>query len=364
MLKKLISELEQESKKLQLLLDNIRENFFSADWVNNKVIYISDVCYDIYGYPAKNFLDDYKFWFKVIHPDDKEKVKKTHERLNKGEKVIREYRIIHAEGSIRWVQNTIVPTLNEEGVIIRVDGYTTDITEGKESQLKIEELNMLICRASHDLKGPLNSAKNYIAIAKDEVKDKTALGYLNKIGSAYDNMEQLVLSLLNLEKLHCQSVNIKKIDIRRMVNGILSSVNNIQGFSSVKISNDVKESAEIDQDADCMCSILYNLISNAIIYRRDSGDSFVNVNAYDENGYFIIRISDNGLGIPLSIQNKLFDKYVKGNNGLGGSGLGLYIVKKMVEKIGATISFDSEENKGTTFTIKLPYSINEINAAA
>jgi PAS domain S-box-containing protein len=364
MLKALIASVEQESKRLQMLLDNIRENFFSSDWVNKKVTYISDICFDIYGYPPKCFFDDYEFWFKVIHPDDKEMVLKTSEKLLKGEKVTREYRIIHADGSIKWVQNTIVPTLSEKGEIMRVDGYTSDITERKKGMAKIEELNMLICKASHDLKGPLNSAKNYIAIAKESITDKNVLAYLDKIGNAYDNMEQQVFSLLNLEKLHCSSVAIKKVDVNKLVTGILQSINNLPGFNQVEIVNEIGLNDLVYQDIDCMHSILYNLISNAVIYKRDIENAFVKIEAHRDGNRLVLTISDNGKGIAEAMKNKIFDKYVRGNTGKAGSGLGLYIVKKMVEKINGDISFASEEKIGTSFTVSLPILVNATNKAA
>lgn len=363
MIRKMITGIEQDNNKLQMLLDNIRENFFSADWVNNKVTYISDICHSIYGYPPQCFLDNYKFWFEVIHPDDKEMVMKSNQALVNGEKATREYRIIHADGSVRWVQNTIVPTLNEKGEVIRVDGYTSDITERKKSLSLIEELNTMICRASHDLKGPLNSAKNYIAIAKNEVIEENALKYLNKINAAYDNMEQQVLSLLNLEKLHCSKANNKRIIMKDLIIRMLASINNLRGFNKTEVIIDVENASEIYSDIDCMYSILYNLVSNAIVYRRDETDSFVKISSSFNNEHYIIKVSDNGIGIAENKQNRMFEKYAKDNNSSGGHGLGLYIVKKMVEKMNGKISVVSQQMKGTTFTVELPVIAQPNNIA-
>ncbi|HXP50150.1 MAG TPA: PAS domain-containing protein [Bacteroidia bacterium] len=188
-----------ENANLQQLLDKIQENFFIADWVAKKVTYISPACLNIYGYPPENFFADHNFWFNVIHPDDQERVAKTHEQFKFGKKIEREYRIIHANGSIRWVYNTIVPTVDEKGTVIRVDGYTKDITEKKESELRINELNALIYKANHDLRGPLNAAKIYITLAAENVKDEKALAYLEKVNYAYNNIEEKLLAILRMQ---------------------------------------------------------------------------------------------------------------------------------------------------------------------
>jgi len=189
----------QDNTNLQLLLDKIQENFFIADWVAKKVTYISPACLNIYGYPPENFFADHNFWFNVIHPDDKERVAKTHEQFKFGKKVEREYRIIHANGSIRWVFNTIVPTVDKNGTVLRVDGYTKDITERKEAELRINELNALIYKANHDLRGPLNAAKIYITLATENVKDEKALNYLEKVNYAYNNIEEKLLAILRMQ---------------------------------------------------------------------------------------------------------------------------------------------------------------------
>jgi PAS domain S-box-containing protein len=199
MIKNITTDIVEDNNNLQQLLDKTEDNFFMADWVNKKVTYISRACLKIYGYPPENFFADHKFWFNVIHPDDKERIAKTNEQFKFGKKIEREYRIIHANGSIRWVFNTIVPTVDEKGTVTRVDGYTKDITERKEAELRINELNALIYKANHDLRGPLSSAKIYITLATENVKDEKALAYLEKVNYAYNNIEEKLLAILRMQ---------------------------------------------------------------------------------------------------------------------------------------------------------------------
>jgi len=346
--------LEEEDQELQTLMNNISENFYSADWENNQVTYISPVCLKLYGYPPEAFFADHQLWFKLIHPDDKEKIAKSNERLRNGKKTTREYRIIHADGSVRWVSSTIVPTLGATGKVIRVDGCTTDITERKMATSKIEELTMVIGRVSHDLRGPLNSAKNYIAIAMDDITDAPTLDYLKKINGAYNSMEQQLLSLLSLERVHCSILKPELLDINGLVTDIINSINNITGFNKVKIETDLQLNEEIYCDKIYMHSIIYNLINNAIAYRRDIPNAFVHITAYFDYGDLVFSVSDNGVGIPAAIRDNVFQKFVKGDTKDSGLGLGLFIVNSLVEKLGGCIGIESEEMKGTTFNLRLP----------
>jgi PAS domain S-box-containing protein len=343
-------------KRLVTLTDNVEENFFSLNVVNGRreLVHISKACLKIYGYPPENFLAEENFWFKVIHPDDKDRIAKLDENLYKGEKSIREYRIICNDGTIKWVSNKVIPTLDKDGKLIRLDGYTTDITERKNAELKIERYNTLMYQISHDLRGPLNSAKNYIDIAIVKVKDETAINYLMKINQSYDKLEHHILSLLDLGRLNRTEVAFEKIDTIPFVRNIIATLDGIKDFDQIKFSTDIKIRDDLYSDRQYLQSILYNLINNAIKFRRNIPDSFINVSMNFENNRIIIRVSDNGMGVPKEIRCKVFNMFVKGGTESTGNGLGLYIVKNLVTKLKGEVSLESEENKGTTFTIALP----------
>ena len=96
---------------------------------------------------------------------------------------------------------------------------------------------------------------------------------------------------------------------------------------------------------------------NSITHKRDIQDAFVKVCSYTENDDVIIKVADNGMGIPVNLQDKIFSKFVKGDSSSTGTGLGLYIVKSLADKLNGAISFESEPMKGTTFTLRIPATI-------
>jgi PAS domain S-box-containing protein len=339
---------------LLTLVDNLEESFFSVDCIKRKVTYSSRATLKIYGYPRENFLEDPMFWFKVIHPDDKERVMAQEPLLANGKTLIREYRIIKLNGCVKWVQNKVIPTLDKEGKLIRLDGYTVDIDERKRAEIKLENYNTLMYQISHDLRGPLNTAKNYIAIGLDKVKGEPAHTYFSKINESYNRLESHVLSLLDLGRLNRTESIIEQIELLPMIRNIIGSMEGNEGFESIKFNTEVKVSGDFYSDRQYLQSIIYNLISNAIKFRKDACNSFVNISLSTENDNTVIRVADNGRGMPQEVQDKAFNIFAKGSTSNKGSGLGLYIIMKLVKKLKGEIQLESKENEGTTFTITLP----------
>ncbi|HVV56396.1 MAG TPA: PAS domain-containing sensor histidine kinase [Mucilaginibacter sp.] len=117
----------------------IDEVFFTVDMINQKVLSISDACERLFGYKRSNFLSSPGFWISLVHPDDKHIINAEEKLLQKGKRVSNEYRINCKDGSIKWVENRIVPYLDDRGILSRIDGVTRDITEQKAAREKYLE---------------------------------------------------------------------------------------------------------------------------------------------------------------------------------------------------------------------------------
>jgi PAS domain S-box-containing protein len=134
--------LERAYDEFNKLFSNINEVLFSVDMVSYKVIQMSPACEKLFGYTPEEFLTQPDLWQKIIHPDD---LHISHEQvgiLTKGQQVFNQYRIIHKNGSIRWTENKVIPTLDENGRLIRLDGITNDITLKRENAQKLQESEM------------------------------------------------------------------------------------------------------------------------------------------------------------------------------------------------------------------------------
>ncbi|MCX6296989.1 MAG: HAMP domain-containing sensor histidine kinase, partial [Bacteroidetes bacterium] len=125
-------------------------------------------------------------------------------------------------------------------------------------------------------------------------------------------------------------------------------------FSRLKVTTNVSILNAFHSNRFIIETIIQNLIENAVKYQNvNEPESFLKINISDHRDGIQIIVSDNGIGIDQSVQNKIFDMYFKGTESSKGSGLGLYLVKKCVEKLDGEIILDSKKGKGARFTVLL-----------
>jgi PAS domain S-box-containing protein len=132
-------KLSQANLELSHLFNTIDDVFFSRDMISNKLIQISKGCEKMYGYTREEFLAEPGLWRRIIHPDNAKLPQDNDARFAKGETIINVYKIIHKEKGIRWAESKIIPTLDEKGKLIRLDGATRDITERKLMELELQQ---------------------------------------------------------------------------------------------------------------------------------------------------------------------------------------------------------------------------------
>ncbi len=131
--------LNKAHKELNDLLEDINEVFFSLDMITCCITQMSAGCKKLYGYTSEEFFEDEKLWHRLIYPPDKEIRKSYLDKLRNGKQVVVQYRIVHKDKSILWIENKIMPVLNETGTLIRIDGVTGDITERKHAEEQLEK---------------------------------------------------------------------------------------------------------------------------------------------------------------------------------------------------------------------------------
>jgi signal transduction histidine kinase len=232
----------------------------------------------------------------------------------------------------------------------------------RESKIQIEknqiienknaELDSFFYRVSHDLKGPITSLQGLHNLVTMEVKDPTSLQYFGMYRNQVNRMYNIVMSLIDLTQMkHMESVKVK-IDFPLLVSECISSYNYLDNF---KIIDFVKEIEEVDFHSEwaIINTILQNLIENAIKYSRPY-DPFVKISIHRENNSIQISVEDNGQGIDEIHQAKIFDMFYRASERAKGSGLGLYILKRAVERLNGIIELKSKLHEGSTFIVTLP----------
>lgn len=133
------NEAMRANNELNRIFNAIDEIIFSVDIPNNRLTHVSAACEKIYGYTAEEFYRTHDLWQKVIHPEDFHISIEFMDELQKGNIVFNQYRIIHKNKRVYWIENKITPTLDKEGKLIRVDGVTSDITKRKLAEISLSE---------------------------------------------------------------------------------------------------------------------------------------------------------------------------------------------------------------------------------
>jgi signal transduction histidine kinase len=218
---------------------------------------------------------------------------------------------------------------------------------------KNEELDAFFYRISHDLKAPISSLVGLSTLARYDVKDPEALAYFEKQHEQLSRLSDMVRGLVNIIHAGEGQHPKVKIDFEKMIQGCIDSFNSLKNADKVKYIIDVPEGIMYHSEWVILNSIFQNLIENSIKYANEV-DPYIRVQIREADKELIIIVEDNGLGIPEMHQSKIFDLFYRATQNSKGSGLGLYILKRSVDKLKGKIELKSEEDKGTTFIIKLP----------
>ncbi len=262
-------------------------------------------------------------------------------------------------GEELWVSSTYTPIFNKEGEVDKVIIIDTDITQLKQTEKSLiqanKDIQAFVHKASHDLKSPLASMLGLIDSARETEDVDRWKRYWDLLKSTGKTMETMLHELLELSKIQKTTPNLEAIDLARLIDKLLQSITFLPGREAVDVQVDLTLIKEMVTDRNLLFSILQNLISNSIKYRKlDTTESFANVKL-ETNGHQVqIRVTDNGIGMKAEEAEKAFEMFYRSGTQSTGTGLGLYIVKTAVEKLNGSISMKSIPGEGTTFFIQLP----------
>jgi len=270
-----------------------------------------------------------------------------------------EIKKVRADKLEKLVSNGIVPYGSKFVISDTIANTLDHFTEEKEID---RAKNEFVALASHQLRTPLSIINWYADGLLSGTVGGTPEGrkkYLDGIYQANRRMIELVDALLNVSRIDLGTIAIKPepIQLKSMAMNILGEFEPQVKSKRLIVSVDYDESLPVvNADHKFMRVIIENLVSNAVKYTPSDGKITVRFKKQDPN--ILISVEDTGFGIPSSQKEKVFTKLFRADNvrakDTDGTGLGLYIVKSVVEQTGGKVWFESTENKGTTFYVTLP----------
>ena len=232
---------------------------------------------------------------------------------------------------------------------------TSELEKQNEELVKVNsELDSFVYSTSHDLRAPLVSVMGLIDLSKREKDPELRSHYFEMIVNSMQKLDSFIKDITDFSRNARMQVEFDEIDFNELVESIFEELQYMQGSDLEKRIN-IENVEVFVSDPRRLKMIFNNLISNAIRYQsEENGTPYVAMDiTTDEKGAHIV-IHDNGLGIRDEYLARIFDMFFRASETSQGSGLGLYIVKEAVEKLGGSISVDSKQGEGTRFEINLP----------
>jgi PAS domain S-box-containing protein len=350
-------EAEQELEKFKLAVDGAGDQIFITS-SGGTILYANNATQEITGYSVEEIIGKTpRLWGSMNPPEYYDNLWET---IRKTKQPLRaEARNKRKNGQEYTASVHISPILDTKGSPLFFVGIEQDITEQKETDKMKSEFVSLV---SHQLRTPLTAINWYT-----EILLSGDLGELSKaqktqmleVYHASQRMTRLVGSFLNVSRIEFGTLRSipEPVHLSILAAEVFKDLAQDIGRKGLQIERQFPEDSDvITMDSSIARIVLQNLISNAVKYTAEGGT--VGIRIFREAGKMHIRVSDTGYGIPVAAQGKIFSKLYRADNIIpvapDGNGLGLYITKSVLEKIGGSIKFESTEGKGTVFEAEIP----------
>ena len=372
--------LRQREEQLRLALEAADMGNWDYD-VQTGVVKWSSGLEQIHGIPPGRFGGTFDDYLKDTHPEDRQRVVESLMRAMKGgDEHDVEYRICRPDGSERWVQGKGVVIRDENGQPSRMSGVCMDVTERKRAERERETLlareqharaeaeaanrakDDFLALVSHELRTPLNAIVGWIdMLMANEERDEALTARAFEVIKRNSGLQtRIIEDILDVSRIVTGKLQLdmRPVEMPAIINSTLAAVQLTAAQKKIQIRTVLNNRTDpMTGDPYRLQQIVWNLLSNAIKFTPEGGQVEIKLEQIGLNAR--ITVSDNGVGIPAGFLPRIFDRFSQADSSTtrkqGGLGLGLAIVRHLVEMHGGTIEAHSAgENRGAVFIVTLP----------
>jgi len=359
--------LQQSRERFRLITETIDAVLWLSDPGLEEMLYVSPAYERIWGRSCTSLYQRPRSFIEAIHPDDRAYFEALN--LHGREQWECEYPIVWPDGSVRWIHDRGSAIRDHAGELKGLTGLALDVTDRKSKELKLSEtvralgenakhlermnleLQQFAGIVSHDLKAPLRAISGLVGMLSEDFGGAMAADareHMNRLQERIRSMEGIISGLLEYAR-SSQAPNPRPVNVNDLVLQQLESLDIPDGFT-VEIGSRLPT---VTADPLQLGQIFSNLIDNAIRHHdRSTGRVLVNGSKYEQ--YHEFSVEDDGPGIPEGERRRVFEMFKSGkHHGMGSTGIGLALVKKLVEENGGSIVLSSS-SCGSTFTFRWP----------
>ena len=217
------------------------------------------------------------------------------------------------------------------------------------------ELDRFVYSVSHDLRAPITSMKGLIYVARDEKDDSARSEYFDLMEQSLEQQDRFIRSIISFARNKRGSLEPQQVDLEKLVDETIDQLVYMEELGKIEIGKAL-EVSEFMTDAVRLRIVLSNLLSNAIKYYDSSKEKpRVDIrSSLNQEGSLVLEVADNGIGMAEEVQNKIFEMFYMSRESATGSGIGLYIVRETVSKLGGKVKVESAPGEGSRFRITIP----------
>jgi two-component system, LuxR family, sensor kinase FixL len=360
-----IEELRHKEAQLEHIIDSINDVVWSISPSGDRVIFVNSAWERVYGHPHIEAQNNPGLWQQTIHPEDRAQVAEALATLPAKDQLDMEYRIVRPDGKVRWISDHATVVRDAQGVSVRIDGIGRDITQRKQveerqavlvHELKSanEELKNFAYVVSHDLKAPLRaigSLAEWIATDYADKFDDDGREQLRLLVGRARRMDALIDGILQYSRVGHTQEGRTDVDIAALLHEVIDS---LAPPAHIQIEIDTPLPT-VHVERTRMQQVFQNLISNAIKY-IDKPQGKVHVGCIPENKTWKFYVRDNGPGIEQRHFERIFQLFqtLMPRDRVESTGVGLALVKKIIELHDGSVWLESKVGEGSTFFFTLP----------
>lgn len=364
-----VQSLKESEFRLEMALEASGDGWWDWNILTNETSW-SPHFYQMLGYETEELASSFQTWQSWTHPDDLPRVMALLEKYLQDPSIPYgfDYRVKTKLGQYKWISAMgKVVAWNDQGEPLRMVGMHHDISDRKQSEQELQRINTELVRsnqelgqfayvASHDLQEPLRKIRSFTELLAERYRgqlDENADRYIHYVTDGAARMQGLIDDLLDYSRAGRAELKVESTELSSLVETVKSDLGGIIEQRQVEIVMDSLPTVVVDPGQ--MRQVFQNLISNAIKYcQADCPRIYIRGTQNKES--WIVSIQDNGIGINPQFADRIFVIFQRLHHReeYSGTGIGLAICKKIIERHGGQIWVDSEEGKGSIFSFSLP----------
>jgi two-component system, chemotaxis family, CheB/CheR fusion protein len=370
-------ELALSEERHQLVVQSLSVGIW--DWnIRSNQLFSTPAMQEVLCFSDEDLANHFKIWEERLHPDDKTRVIEIlQQHLLKKDIYDVEYRLWNpTQNHYKWIHAKGQAVWNEMGQAVRMVGSVEDITWRKEAEIEREsmiaklidsnsDLEHFAYVCSHDLQEPLRTISNYTQRLEQhlgEKMDEKGRHYMRYIKESVIHARSLIREVLNYARVDNDNDLVTDTDSGMILSYVLGDLRAIIEESNALVTHDTMPMVHIKQMH--LRQIIQNLIGNALKFSKEK--PHVHISCKLENGMWKFGVRDNGIGIQAEYLDKIFVIFQRlhSNEVYAGTGIGLALCKKIVQKYNGSIWVESEVGKGSVFYFTLPTAMHQQTSVA